>query len=331
MTTPPVSELPAPPPGRQGWPWTAGGDGDEGGPGLDSARSPIVAVVTPSLNQGRFLEETIRSVVLQNYPGLRYVIKDGGSTDETVSIIERYESWITDWSSAPDGGQSAAINAGFRGAEVDYVAWLNSDDVYEPGALAGSVAALERTPEAGFSYGDWSTIDESGGMTGEFSAREPTMLGLLESLQSYVCQPTVVFRRSALDRVGLLDPDLHVVMDYDLLLRLTASFPAVRAPGRLARFRVHSAAKTGLGVTDREMEERRALMPAIIGRADLPADVTAARRRLLANHHRHAALYYWSSGRPAQAAGHALRSLSLHPAQVTSPGLWSRLLGLGSS
>src|SRR5262249_38814525 len=148
MRSPSFSELPATPPGKTGWPWT------EGQPVQDECMPegqpwPRVSIVTPSYNQGSFLEETIRSVLLQGYPNLEYSVIDGGSTDESVEVLRRYEPWLTRWVSEADAGQSAAINLGFLPATGDVFGWLNSDDVYEPGALAHAATYLARTPQCG--------------------------------------------------------------------------------------------------------------------------------------------------------------------------------------
>ena len=135
-----LSDLPSPPPARTGWPWTEVPDLPS-----DASSLPRLTVVTPTLNQARFLEETIRSVLLQGYPNLEYVILDGGSRDETREVLERYSPFVTRWRSAPDQGQAAAIAEGFKDSRADLLAWLNSDDVYLPGALhhVGALAAAD--------------------------------------------------------------------------------------------------------------------------------------------------------------------------------------------
>src|SRR4051812_31180515 len=129
MKCPSLAELPPPPPGAAGWPWTEESSGLEEGPW------PRVSIVTPSYMQGDFLEETIRSVLLQGYPDLEYFIIDGGSTDRSVEIIRRYEPWLAGWVSEKDAGQPAAVNKGWNRASGDILAYINSDDWYYPGAL----------------------------------------------------------------------------------------------------------------------------------------------------------------------------------------------------
>src|SRR5262245_56142305 len=142
MRCPTLAELPPPPSGKTGWPWTVET------PGLPAMRPdgspwPRVSIVTPSYNQGRFIEETLRSILLQGYPDLEYIVMDGGSTDGSADIIRKYSPWLTSWISEPDGGQVAAINAGMARATGTLLNWINSDDFLLPGALEalGSIMA----------------------------------------------------------------------------------------------------------------------------------------------------------------------------------------------
>ena len=134
MRCPRLDDLPPAPAGCKGWPWT---EGPELVPdtGPDGRSWPVISIVTPSFNQGRFLEETIRSVLLQGYPSLEYIVMDGGSTDDSVDIIRKYEPWLMFWASGPDQGQSDAINKGFERATGAIWGYINSDDLYEPDAL----------------------------------------------------------------------------------------------------------------------------------------------------------------------------------------------------
>jgi len=203
-----------------------------------------VTVVTPSYNQGRFLESAIRSVVEQNYPGLEYLVMDGGSTDESVDILRRDERQLT-WVSERDAGQSDAVNKGFRRARGDVVSWLNSDDAYLPGAICKAVEFFERNPATAMVYGDADCIDGSGQLLGPYLTQYFDLQHL--ALSSFVCQPTVFMRRQALAEVGWLDPRLHFTMDYDLWMRLGRKYPVAYLPEKLAWYRVHSAAKTFTG------------------------------------------------------------------------------------
>jgi glycosyltransferase involved in cell wall biosynthesis len=200
-----------------------------------------VSIVTPSLNQGRFIRETVESVLGQDYPRLEYFVVDGGSTDDTVAVLREYGDRLA-WVSEPDRGQAHAINAGWRRARGSIIAYLNSDDCYLPGAVRRAVAGLEAHPEAGAVYGEGDHVDEAGRVI----ARYPTEPFSLERLEEtcFVCQPTVFLRREVVERVGWLDESLRYCMDYDLWIRVGRLAPFVRLPHVLARSRLHPQSKT---------------------------------------------------------------------------------------
>jgi len=326
-TAPRLGDLPDPGE-RTGWPWSEASapsastraDGD-----VDEAEAPMVTIVTPSYNQGQFLEETLRSVLLQGYRNLEFIVLDGGSTDDSRAILERYAPFLSHWESQPDSGQSDALNRGFQRAGGEIIGWVNSDDLLSPGAIAASVAALGDRPEAGFSYGDWAVIDADSRVISHATPSELTNAGLLHSLQSYVAQTTLFFRRSALQQVGWLDPDLHLIMDFDLLLRLTARFESVRASGEIARFRVHPDAKTPT-LQSRAWGERGRVVRRFLEGPDAPAAAKSGRKQILSAYHRQAALYGLRTGRPQWLLNHAVRSFLSRPGQVFEPRLWRAAL-----
>lgn len=239
-----VRDLPPPPPARSGWPWT------EGCPALppclpDGSPWPRISVVTPSFNQATFLEETIRSVLLQGYPNLEYIVVDGGSTDGSIDIIRRYGPWLACWISEPDAGQTDAIRKGVRQSSGEILAWLNSDDLYCPDALKTVGAFLAVNPGIGLLYGDCEMIDEGGRAKGQFSVRQGDLAELLG--ENYIPQPSAFCRRDAWEAVGGPDPALHYVMDYDLWIRqLLNGVRASYLPSVLSRFRYHAVSKSGV-------------------------------------------------------------------------------------
>lgn len=181
---------------------------------------PSLTVVTPSLNQGEFLERTIRSVLDQDYPDLQYIVMDGGSTDGSLDIIHRFAHRLDHWVSAPDGGQSAAINAGWRLARGAVVTWLNSDDFYLPGALARVGAFLGSHPDVMVAYGRGVEVDRAGRPLRELGwpYRRRTMI----FSRNVIPQPAAFIRRDAIATLGMLDESLHYMMDLDLFLRIGA-------------------------------------------------------------------------------------------------------------
>jgi glycosyltransferase involved in cell wall biosynthesis len=233
-----LGELPPPPDGKTGWPWT-----EEGRiPSNEDVRWPKISIVTPSYNQAPFLEETIRSVLLQGYPNLEYIIIDGGSTDGSVEIIRKYEKWLAYWVSEPDQGQSNAINKGWRRATGEICAWLNSDDVYLPGALKNVARSFIEYPEKELLYGDLLYIDQKSTISGYLRAPDFSLERLV--YENYIPQPTTFLKRAALERVGYLNEDLHFCMDYDLWLRIAANRRSFYLPRTLAAFRFHPQSKT---------------------------------------------------------------------------------------
>ncbi len=203
----------------------------------------LVSIVTPSFNQARFLEETIRSVLSQDYPHIEYIVVDGGSTDDSIEIIQRYQERLAAWVSEPDHGQTDAINKGFALAHGDILAWLNSDDTYEPWAVTEAVAFFKAHPEVGLVYGDANFINEKGEVIGRFPAAQTSYMKLRRGYV-HIPQQAAFFRSGLWKEVGPLDTSFYFAMDYDLWVRLAAKAPLVYVPRVWANFRLHGDAKT---------------------------------------------------------------------------------------
>ena len=204
----------------------------------------LVSIVTPSFNQARYLEATLRSVLEQDYPAIEYIVMDGGSTDGSSAILERYSERLAGWVSEKDRGQTDAINKGFARAKGDVLAWLNSDDTYNPGAVRAAVEALQRNPQAGMVYGDANYIDENGQVIGRFPAAQ-TDYARLRRGYVHVPQQAAFWRAELWRKVGPLDPSFYFAMDYDLWVRLAALAPLLYVPSQpWANFRLHHDAKT---------------------------------------------------------------------------------------
>ena len=216
---------------------------------MNNPPKPLVSIITPSYNQGRFLEATIRSVLEQDYDRLEYIIMDGGSSDESVEIIQRYEKdetlghRLVKWVSEKDEGQTDAINKGFSIAKGDILAWLNSDDTYQPGAVSRAVEYLEAHPDAGMVYGDANLIDETGEILGQFPARQTDHRRLRRGYV-HIPQQASFFRTEVWKKVGPLDPTFYFAMDYDLWVRISKIAPIHYYPGLMANFRLHGTGKS---------------------------------------------------------------------------------------
>ncbi len=206
--------------------------------------TPLVSIVTPSFNQARYLETTLRSVLEQGYPAIEYLVIDGGSSDGSVEIIRRYADRLAWWVSEKDRGQTDALNKGFSQAKGEIFAWLNSDDTYEPGAVAAAVKYLINHPEVGLVYADTNFIDENGHFIGRFPAAQTDYRRLRQGYV-HIPQQAAFFRADLWRQVGPLDPDFYFAMDYDLWVRLAKLAPLAYLPGQTwANFRLHTSGKT---------------------------------------------------------------------------------------
>lgn len=235
-----LSQLPPPPPGKTGWPWTVATDPCLF-PTSDGQFWPKISIVTPSFNQGEFLEETIRSVLLQNYPDLEYIIIDGGSTDNSVEIIRKYEHWLKYWVSEKDDGQSDALNKGFSLCEGSICGWLNSDDIYYSRALY-KIASLD-WEKTDFCFGKGMWISRSGKDIGFYPTFKPNIYSLY--LTCTLCQPTVFFKKDVRRQLGDFSQDYYCAFDYEFWLRAVMRKMRFRfVPMLLAKSRMYSQNKS---------------------------------------------------------------------------------------
>jgi glycosyltransferase involved in cell wall biosynthesis len=212
-----------------------------------SAVLPRISLVTPSLDQGKFVRATLESVLSQNYPDLDYRVQDGGSTDGTLAVLEEYRGRVP-FVSEKDMGQADAINKGLAHASGEVMGYLNSDDVLRPGALAAVGEAFASDPGLVFVWGRAAYIDEEGRIVSPYLARPDAIERLADAC--FVAQPAAFFRRTVWDEIGPFDTTLHHTMDYDYWLRIAARYPLSRMrflDRELAGCRMHADAKTVAG------------------------------------------------------------------------------------
>lgn len=206
------------------------------------ARNPIVTVAVPSYNQGRYLDATLRSIFTQSVP-LEVMLADGGSTDETQDVIDRWQQRLSWWRSAPDRGQAASINEAIGRGSAPFVCWMNSDDLFLPGGLAALVKALEANPSVEIAYGRCLLIDERTQLIGLHRGGEVSARSL--SRRCVIPQPASIIRRETWNRIGGLKETLHFSLDYDLwwrLVRSNSKFTRIEIDAAAARF--HPCAKS---------------------------------------------------------------------------------------
>lgn len=211
---------------------------------LTAEQLPSIAIVTPSFNQGEFIERTIQSVLYQEYPRLEYFVQDGASSDESVAVIKRYEDRLAFWESKPDGGQSAAINLGLKRSNAEILAYLNSDDALLPGALHYVAEFFHNHPEVDVVYGDRILIDKHDRI-GNYWVLPPFDCEMIKWFD-FIPQETMFWRRRAWDAVGgCIDEKFNFAMDWDLILRFVAAKMNIcRLPRFLGAFRVTETQKT---------------------------------------------------------------------------------------
>jgi glycosyltransferase involved in cell wall biosynthesis len=245
---------------------------------------PTISLVTPSFQQGEFLERTIVSVLDQHYPRLEYVVQDGGSADGTCKVLDRYRARLHRCVSAPDKGQAQAINLGLAGSSGEIMAWLNSDDLLLPGALGYAAGYFARHPEIDCIYGHRVLIDEHDRDVGRWVL--PPHDSAVLKWADFVPQETLFWRRRIWERAGgALDPSFQFAMDWDLLVRFVeAGARFARVPRFLGAFRVHARQKTTAQIEQKGMGEMARIRRRLHGREVLPQEIHGQIRPYLMRH-----------------------------------------------
>ncbi len=244
-----IAQLPPPPPGKTGWPWT---EESETLPPFqpDNKLWPRISIVTPSYNHGKFLEETIRSIILQNYPNLEYLIIDGGSTDGTLKIIEKYIKHITYWVSEPDNGQSQAINKGFMKCSGEYVNWICSDDLLCQNALTNAAPLLAAQKDI-LLLGSGYRIDEKTKLIDKIESSEINNFNKLVDIRKFwragnsIIQQSALYPANAVKEAGFLTESNYYTMDFELWGKLMIhGIPVARTDISIGMFRWYGGQKT---------------------------------------------------------------------------------------
>lgn len=333
MKSPTLQELPPPPNGKTGWPWTEAGPQPE--MDMSAVDWPKITIVTPSYNQGQFLEETLRSVLLQGYPNLEYFVIDGGSTDESAAIIKKYALWIDYWVSEKDRGQTHAINKGYERATGDVINWLNSDDTYPPGSLLKVGQVFATHPNLAMCFGDSVAIDADSVYLRTKKMNKFRRESLL--LQHQMSQPSVFLSMDVVRELGLLDESLHYVMDGAYFLRVWYSYSDERIlywPEAFSNTRIWEEAKTSSGVSKITSEWREMLDGFFATYGDAFADSEGMKRKAVASSYRRQAYLQVLAGQKWQAQMSAFRAAAVYPglgARIRYFGRLSFAIWLGRS
>jgi glycosyltransferase involved in cell wall biosynthesis len=282
---------------------------------------PLVSIVTPSYNQARFLEATLRSVLEQDYPQIEYLVVDGASTDGSVETIRLYSDRLTWWVSEKDSGQSEAINKGFHRAHGEFVGWLNSDDIYLPGAVSAAVQVFQAHPQAGLVYGDARAIDADGKPFNLMRARQYSLADLMAF--NIICQPAAFMRRSVLEEAGYLNPAYQLLMDNLLWMSMARRAPIFYTPQTWAAARYHDQAKNRTRGAAYG-EEAHQLIADLRSQPEFSELIQSNEKYIQAGVERFDGFYLTDAGQPGKALRSYGRAFLLHPKTAVQD--WKHIL-----
>lgn len=270
----------------------------------------LVSIITPSFNQAAYIEQTIQSVLGQDYPNIEYIVIDGGSTDDSEQVIRKYMDHLAYWISEKDSGQAEAINKGFQRARGEIVAWLNSDDYYLPGVISAVVKVFEQNPDVVMVHGDMLAVDENGQTINVLKYRQLSLQDLL--CFQIIGQPSVFFRRKVLEETGGLDTTFHFLLDHHLWIRIARAGKILHVDQTWSAARYHAGAKNRAKAAEFGRDAFRILDWAE-SQPGLAESVSGVGRRARASAHRVDARYLLDSGQPFAALKAWARALFIHP------------------
>ncbi|MBN1995821.1 MAG: glycosyltransferase [Anaerolineae bacterium] len=280
---------------------------------MKQQETPLVTIVTPSFNQGQFIEETILSVKTQDYPAIEYLVIDGGSTDNTLDILEKHRNdfW---WVSEPDQGQSDAINKGWARASGDILAFLNSDDTLMPGGVKAAVQFLIAHPEVDIVYGDINYIDEHSRVIQRYQAPAFDFARLLTE-GCYIPQQSVFIRKAVFEKVGGLDVNLYTSMDYDYWLQcVLAGCVMAYTPQTIGTWRFHSLAKVLAAARSRHEADHFTILDKCFNHPHLPGEMRPLKAKAYSRVYLDFGFNYYNARQTAKARQYFLKAIWMYPA-----------------
>jgi GT2 family glycosyltransferase len=270
----------------------------------------LVSIVTPSYNQAQFLEQTIRSVLDQDYPSLEYIVVDGASTDGSVEIIKKYSDKLAWWVSERDNGQGEAINKGLARAKGEILAWINSDDYYLPNAISAAVKIFEQNPDVVLVYGNMLAVDQNGSTTNVLKYGQYSLEDLL--CFQIIGQPAVFFRREVFEKTGGLDTSFHFMLDHHLWIRIAQQGKILHAPQIWSAARYHPLAKNRSKPVEFGIEALR-ILDWVKTQPELAPRLARVEKRAHASALRVNARYFLDAGQSPAALRAWFQALFIHP------------------